>query len=310
MGCPWPSSWPRRGVRLFPPPALLARLGSRLTLLTGGPRDLPARQQTLRATLDWSYRLLSAPEQTLFARLAVFVGGRTLDAIDAVCNPDGALDVLGGVASLVEKHLLQQEEGAGGEPRFVMLETIHEYARMQLRASGDMERLQLEHAQYFTVRAKREAGKVWGPEPEVGLARLEQDYDDLVSALEWTRTAEVGQEAGLSLQLAAALGPFWEHRGLLSEGRERLAQALREKRRPEHDRSRVEALEAAARLAFLQSAYAEAITLYDKSLTLRREMASKKQDTRLQHGVVGGAEQDRRVGCPQRGFRPGGAAAA
>src|SRR5581483_6422140 len=155
---------------------------------------------------------------------------------------------------------------------------------MQLRASGDMERLQLAHAQYVTVLAKREAGKVWGPEPEVGLARLEQDYDDLVSALEWTCNSEVGKESGLSLQLAAALGPFWEHRGFLSEGRERLAQALRDKRRPEHGRLRIEALEAAARLAFLQSAYAEAITLYDKSLALRRARAAKTRDTRLQHG--------------------------
>jgi tetratricopeptide (TPR) repeat protein len=158
---------------------------------------------------------------------------------------------------------------------------------MQLQASGDMERLQLEHARYFTMLAKREAGKVWGREPEVGLARLEQDYADLVSALEWTRTAAVGKESGLNLQLAAELGPFWEHRGFLSEGRERLAQALRDKRRPEHDRSRVAALEAAARLAFLQSEYAEAIALYEKSLKLRREMASEKQDTRLKHGVVG-----------------------
>jgi tetratricopeptide (TPR) repeat protein len=97
----------------------------------------------------------------------------------------------------------------------------------------------------------------------------------------------VGKTSGLSLQLAAELGPFWEHRGFLSEGRERLAQALRDKRRPEHDKHRVAALEAAARLVFLQSDYVEAIALYEKSLKLRRAMASKQQDTRLQHGVVG-----------------------
>ena len=115
-----------------------------------------------------------------------------------------------------------------------MLETVREYARMQLRETDEEDRLALaqEHARYFTSLAKREAGRVWGAEPEVGITRLEQDYDDLVSALEWARKTEQGKESGLGLQLAAALGPFWERRGFLSEGRERLAQALRAKRRP------------------------------------------------------------------------------
>src|SRR5439155_27295942 len=95
-------------IRFLPPQALLARLSSRLTLLTGGPRDLPARQQTLRATLEWSHSLLTDEEQRLFARLGVFVGGATLDAIEAVCNPEGGLDVLAGVEALVEQNLLRQ----------------------------------------------------------------------------------------------------------------------------------------------------------------------------------------------------------
>ena len=267
---------------------MLERLRERFDVLVQGRRQSVARHKTLKAAMDWSYELLTPEEATLFRRLAVFAGSWTLEAVEHVCAGDtirqSALVTL--MNGLVRKSLVLKITG-GTESRFDMLETVREYARMQLRASGEMERLQLEHAKYFTVLAKREAGKVWGPEPEVGLARLEQDYDDLVSALEWTRNSEVGKESGLSLQLAAALGPFWQHRGFLSEGRERLAQALRDKRRPEHDRCRVDALEAAARLAFLQSEYAEAITLYEKSLKLRREMASKKQDTRLQHGVVG-----------------------
>ena len=267
---------------------MLERLRERFEVLVQGRRQAVARHKTLKAAMDWSYELLTPEEATLFRRLAVFADSWTLEAVEHVCAddqipPSALVPLLNG---LVRKSLVLKIPG-GIESRFDMLETVREYARMQLQASGETERLQLAHAKYFTMLAKREAGKVWGREPEVGLARLEQDYTDLVSALEWTRTAAVGKESGLNLRLAAELGPFWEHRGFLSEGRERLAQALRDKRRPEHDRSRVAALEAAARLAFLQSDYAEAIALYEKSLKLRREMASEKQDTRLQHGVVG-----------------------
>jgi tetratricopeptide (TPR) repeat protein len=266
----------------------LERLRERFAVLVQGRRQAVPRHKTLKAAMDWSYELLTPEEATLFRRLAVFADTWTLEAVEHVCTDDtislSALVPL--MNALVRKSLVRKLTG-GPESRFDMLETVREYARIQLQASGDLERLQLAHAQYFTGLAKREAGRVWGREPEVGLARLEQVYADLVSALEWTRTAAVGKESGLSLQLAAELGPFWEHRGFLSEGRERLAQALRDKRRPEHDRYRVDALEAAARLAFLQSEYAEAIALYEKSLKLRREMAAKKQDTRLKHGVVG-----------------------
>src|SRR5437764_6946208 len=118
-------------VKMLPPQTLLTRLSSRLKVLTGGARDLPARQQTLRNTIEWSYDLLTEGEQQLFRRMAVFQGGRTLEALEAVCNYDGAMkvDVLDGVGSLVSKSLLQQREGTGGQPRLWMLETIHEYAR-------------------------------------------------------------------------------------------------------------------------------------------------------------------------------------
>ena len=119
-------------VKLLPPPALLARLERRLPVLTGGPRDLPARQRTLRDTLAWSHDLLSPEEQTLFRRIAVFAGGSTLEAIEAVTNPDGDLDVFTLLAALVDHSLLRQSEGADGEPRFVMLETIREYGLERL----------------------------------------------------------------------------------------------------------------------------------------------------------------------------------
>src|SRR6185295_18023007 len=120
-------------VKLFAPEALLARLDNRLKLLTGGARDRPARQQTIRGTIDWSYQLLDEGEQTLFTRLGVFVGGCTPDAAEAIRNPDGdlPLDVLDGLTLLVDNSLLRREEGIDGEPRFVMLETIREYALEQ-----------------------------------------------------------------------------------------------------------------------------------------------------------------------------------
>jgi predicted ATPase len=126
-------------IKMLPPRAMLKRLGSRLKLLTGGARDLPERQRTLRATIEWSFALLEEGEQLLFGRLAVFSGGRTLEAIDAICDPGGELpvDAFEGVSSLLDKSLLRQEEGPNGEPRYVMLETVHEFAREKLGQSGE-----------------------------------------------------------------------------------------------------------------------------------------------------------------------------
>src|SRR5690606_37859527 len=116
-------------IKVLSPQALLVRLGSRLELLTGGARDLPARQKTMRATIAWSYDLLDDAEKRLFQRLSVFAGGATLEAAEAICNPNGDLgvDVLDGIASLVDESLLQEEDGGNGEIRFTMLGTIREY---------------------------------------------------------------------------------------------------------------------------------------------------------------------------------------
>ena len=130
-------------IKMLPPKAMLQRLRSRLKLLTGGARDLPERQRTLRATIEWSYALLDEGEQLLFASLAVFSGGRTLEAIEAICDAEGDLpvDAFDGVSSLVDKSLLRQEEGPNGEPRFVMLETVHEFAREKLGESAEAEEI-------------------------------------------------------------------------------------------------------------------------------------------------------------------------
>src|SRR5262249_47629705 len=132
-------------VKLLPPQSPLGRLDETFKVLTVGARESPTRQQTMRATIDWSYQLLEAGEQTLFARLGVFVGGWTLEAAQAVCNVDGDLpfDVLDGLVALLDKSLVKQEEGTDGEPRFTMLETLREYALGQLAASAQAEALRI-----------------------------------------------------------------------------------------------------------------------------------------------------------------------
>jgi len=204
-------------VKLLPPPALLVRLQQRLSVLTGGARDVPARQQTLRNTLDWSYNLLDAGEQQLFTRLAVFAGGGTLEAIDVVCNPTGevGLDTLGGVASLLDKSLLRQEEGPDGEPRFVMLETIHEYAREKLEASGEARQLWHRYTDYFVTLIEWAEPELKGPGQVAWCERLEADHDNLRTALQMClEHGHVDQAA----RLGAALWRFWVLHGHYSEG--------------------------------------------------------------------------------------------
>ena len=144
-------------VKLLPPQALLARLGRRLEVLTSRAQDVPARQQTLRNTIAWSYQLLDVSEQRLFRRLSVFVGGCTLEAVEAVCGEraDGAGRLLDGVASLLDKSLLQQTEQEGGEPRLVLLETIREYGLECLASTGELESIRTAHAEYYLALAEQ-----------------------------------------------------------------------------------------------------------------------------------------------------------
>jgi predicted ATPase/class 3 adenylate cyclase len=270
---------------------MLERLNERFEVLVRGNRQTAPRHKTLKAAIDWSYELLSPEEAAVFTRLGVFAGGWSLKAAESVCVDAtiGQSKIVTILNNLVRKNLVTRmaTEVGDARSRFGMLETIREYASMQLRESDEAERLERLHAEYFTEFAKHEAARLWGAEFEIGMDRLEQDYDNLVKALEWTRKSEAGRESGLGLRLAAQLGSFWERRGFTSEGRERLAQALRGKRLPEHDRYRADALDAAARLAYLQNDYPEAISLYEKCLNIRRQHASSSQDTRLTQGVAG-----------------------
>jgi predicted ATPase/DNA-binding SARP family transcriptional activator len=198
-------------AKLLSPQALLARLEQRFELLTGGPRDRPERQQTLRATIDWSYGLLGAEEQTLSARLAVFAGGCELEAAEAVCGGDGLLP---GLSTLIDSNLLRQEEQPDGEPRFTMLETIRAYALERLEASGEAEQIRRLHAEYFAAIAER-AGLDFLTEPDIDLLKLERDHDNFRAALVSARARD---DRELSVRLTWGLRPFWVNRGFIAEG--------------------------------------------------------------------------------------------
>ena len=296
-------------VRMLSPQALLGRLSSRLKVLTGGARDLPTRQQTLRNTIAWSYDLLSEGEKQLFARMSVFHGGRTFEALEAVCNYDGNLqvDVLDGVESLISNSLLQQRleserPGLGEEPRFWMLETIQEYGRERLEESGEEPSLQKAHALYFMALAEEAEPHLTGRKQQEWLERLEDEHDNLRAALQWARSqvantesasgaessgrAPDAQETGL--RIAGALWRFWEVHGHNSEGREQLADVLALPGAPgstdaadsaaarERLVFRAKALNGAGNLAWGQGDYTAARALHEASLAIKRELGDKK----------------------------------
>jgi predicted ATPase/DNA-binding CsgD family transcriptional regulator len=263
-------------MKLLPPQALLARLGHSLQVLTGAARDLPARQQTLRNTIEWSYNLLDASEQRLFQRLSAFVGGCTLEAIEAVYTTfyrtQGAGQLLDGVASLIDKSLLQQTAQEGEEPRFAMLETIRAYGLEVLAAGGEMEAIQQAHAVYYLALAEMVEPEFAGPQQVVWLERLEQEHDNLRAALQWfLERGEVEQGIKMALRLAGALRQFWEVRGHWSEGRTFLERALAESKGVAVP-VQVKALKAAAHLAFIQSDQDRAEALYEECLVRCREL--------------------------------------
>jgi predicted ATPase/DNA-binding SARP family transcriptional activator len=218
-------------IKLFPLPALLARLEKRLPLLTGGPRDVPARQQTLRATIAWSYDLLTEAEQALFRRLSVFVGGCTLEAAEAVGNAEGDLQlpVMEGVASLMDQSVLRQVEpegftAGGGEARFVMLETIREFGLEQLEERAEAEAIRRQHARYFLRLAEETAHGYRGPALRESLDRVEAEHDNLRAALMWSHQELTGGDT--EQRLVAALALFWDHRGYWREKEQWLEGAL------------------------------------------------------------------------------------
>jgi predicted ATPase/DNA-binding winged helix-turn-helix (wHTH) protein len=261
-------------IKLLPPQAMLVRLESPFKLLTGGARDVPARQRTMRETIAWSYDLLDKPEKSLFRRLSVFIGGFTLEAAEAICNAkdDFGIDTQDGVSSLVDKSLLQQIEQAGGEPRFVMLETIREYGLECLKANGELKLLRRRHAAFFLQLAERAEPELGSQEQASWLASLEQEHDNFRAALQW---ALAEGEAETALRLAAALWWFWYLHGHYREGRAWLDKVLAESgdQRTIH-RSR--ALIGAGGLAFLQCEYSLSEELINEGLAQARQLNNRE----------------------------------
>jgi predicted ATPase len=261
-------------IRMLPPKALLARLGNRLKLLTGGAHDLPERQRTLRGAIEWSYDLLEESEKTLFGRLSVFAGGRTLEAIEAVCDAEGDLpvDAFEGVYSLLEKNLLRQEEELEGEPRFVMLETIHELAREKLEESSEAETFKRAHAEYFLALAEQAETELKGPNQLEWRELLEAELDNMRTALSW---ALEGADAELGLRLAAALWRFWTDRSYFDEAHRWLEEALA-KNSEAPTAARAKVLNGLGFLAGFRGNLAREKALREEALALSRKIGDQE----------------------------------
>ncbi|MGH8927089.1 MAG: adenylate/guanylate cyclase domain-containing protein, partial [Acidimicrobiia bacterium] len=210
-------------IRLLPLEGIRERLNSRLGLLTGGARDLPERQQTLRNAIEWSYDLLDDPHQRLFARLAVFVGGFGIEQAEQVCDRGLDLDILEGLSTLNDQSLIRTVASDGG--RFLMLETIREYALERLRHGPEEGEIRRRHAQAFRSLAEEAAPEYTRIHTKRWLDRTEADHDNLRAALSWA--IEAG-EATVAQRLTGAMWRFWQMRGYLREGRQRAEAALAE----------------------------------------------------------------------------------
>ena len=255
-------------AKVLSPETILARLGSRLSLLTTGAGDLPERQRTLRSTIEWSHELLGTEHQRLFGRLGTFSGGWTLPAAEVICGPGVNLDVLDGLATLIDHSLVRPGQAANGEPRFSLLETLREFAAERLVSSGEADELQRRHAEYFRDLAEESEIRLTGVDRAVWLARLEDEIDNLRAALDW---AERTRNADAGLRTAASIWRFWQQRGHLSEGRLRLERLLAMPTAAARGRLRARALSALGGIAYWQNDNAVTRAAYEEALDVARE---------------------------------------
>ncbi len=258
-------------IKLLEPEAILHRLEGSLSLLTSTSRDLSERQRTLRGAIDWSYELLDPTERVLFRRLGVFVGGCSLDRAQAICDADGQLgmDMLDGLASLIDKSLLRRLDRADGDLRVGMLETVRDYALERLTQSPDWDEVRQRHEDLFSALAVESAGEIMGPDQKAWAARLEGERDNLRAALQ--RLADDGRTQ-LALEMAAALWRFWQLRGNLAEGRTTLEDLLARTDAAAPTVSRARALAALGGLQYWQSDMAAADQAYSEGLTIQRSL--------------------------------------
>jgi predicted ATPase/DNA-binding CsgD family transcriptional regulator len=259
-------------VKIFPPSLLVQRLQDSLGSLPVGPRDLPERQRTLRATIEWSYALLDEAQQALFARMAVFSGGATLDAIERACSHNRPEDLVNTLTALLDKNLVFRRDHLLSEPRFAMLETIHEYARECLQASGEAAQVQTRYVTYYTDLAEQAAGQIRGKRQSYWLNRLQAEQDNLRSVLNWTLE---GQDILSGLRLTAALRDHWYYNGLAGEGRRWAGLAL-EKAANASPALRAGVLRTAGQLAFGVGDLSEAGELLLQALALYRQLEDER----------------------------------
>jgi predicted ATPase len=294
------------------PEALLERLVHRLPLLTRGARDAPERQQTLRNTIAWSYDLLEAGEQQLFRRLAVFIGGFTLNAAQAVCafgaagtssDADERQDtVLDQLAQLLDKSLLQPQQGMGGEPRFTMLETIHEYAQEQLAISGEAAALRERHANYFLQLTEESNPQMYGPGRDVWMERLDHEEANVRAALAWSKADSNADSNAvqLGLRLVGSLSFYWALHGSAREGRTWSEAMLARTDDTDRSAARGLALLAAGWLTWDEGDYAAASLHAEESLSILREKGDKRgiANVELLLGLVRMGQRDSAAALP------------
>jgi predicted ATPase/class 3 adenylate cyclase len=261
-------------IKLLSPEQILGRLGRRLPFLVGGRRDLPQRQQTLRGAIDWSYELLEEAERELFARLAVFAGGWTLDAAEQVCDPAGKLgiDTLDGLASLADKSLVHRADDEDAAARFGMLQVIREFATEKLDESRAGKEVRSRHATHFLALAEEAESRLLSAEHERWLRRLVAEEDNLRAALRWALERD---EAEIGLRTAAALWRFWHISGHLREGRRWLESLLSSPGAAGAGAARGKALNALGGLAYWQGDLAEAAAAYNEAVSIYREIGDE-----------------------------------
>jgi non-specific serine/threonine protein kinase len=257
-------------VKVLPPQALLNRLANRLDLLRSGARDQPSRHQTLRQAIAWSYDLLEAHEQTLLRRLAVFAGGQTLEAAEAVAGSSFEGDVLEVIASLIDKNLLRPDAQPDGEPRFAMLETIREFGRERLAEAGEEAEVRRAHRRFYLGIVERASPDLNGPQQVAWLDHLAREHENLRLALEWSEAAGDWDAAE---RLVTGLWRFWLVRGHLTEARARVQQLL--SLTPVESARRAQLLAAAGTLAHNQGDYVAARSFYEDSLARSRAMGDE-----------------------------------
>lgn len=253
--------------KLYPPAALLARLNNRLAFLENRARNAEQRHQTLRATLDWSYRLMGAAEQKLLARLAVFARSFTAEAAETVCS-DAALDVLDALGALCDHSMVQPTQTERGV-RFVMLTTMHEYAD-QLLDNADRQALQQRHAAYYADFAQQAGRQLYGAQQVLWLTAIREEEDNLRAALRWAFSADAdAAHVQLGMRIARGLARYWQVSGRVAEGRSWFDQAVALLDvAPTTDQ--VEVLGQAGLFAQLQGEHAAALSFQERALTLAR----------------------------------------